>query len=183
MSLSCRSIENHNLCWLAVALLAFPLAAPAGERMGVYFQYARPVLQWSNHVGDAYVIEANSNLVSGVWQPKAVLTTDASTAVWADDGLGQQSLFYRVSLATNAAPFQSLQQALQRACANQKITGASAAALLPQAGFWLGTCGTSDGSVPIRPQTPFELASITKTFVAATVLKLVEDGRLSLNDT
>jgi D-alanyl-D-alanine carboxypeptidase len=37
--------------------------------------------------------------------------------------------------------------------------------------------------VPIRPQTPFELASITKTFIAATVLKLAEEGRLSLSDT
>ena len=92
-------------------------------------------------------------------------------------------MFYRVNLSTNPALFQTLQQALQQACTNQNITGASAAAVLPQAGFWLGTYGTSDGTVPIRPQTPFELASITKTFIAATVLKLVEEGRLSLSDT
>lgn len=166
-----------------VGALLFPTVARPAVPLGIARQYARPVLQWSNQVGAAYVIETRSNLTAGAWQPLAVLTTDAATAAWADDGLPQQARFYRISLSTNPAPFQSLQQALQRACANQKITGASAAAVLPQSGFWLGTCGTSDGTVPIRPQTPFEVASITKTFIAATVLKLVEEGRLSLSDT
>lgn len=34
----------------------------------------------------------------------------------------------------------------------------------------------------IAPQTPFYLGSITKTFTAALVLKLVEEGKLSLDD-
>jgi D-alanyl-D-alanine carboxypeptidase len=166
-----------------VALVLAPLVAGAVGRIGVSLQLARPVLQWSNHVGEAYVIETATNLTSQIWQQRAVLTTDAAMAVWADDGTPQQAVFFRVRLSTNPAPFQSLQQALQRACTNQHITGASAAAVLPQSGFWLGTCGTSDGTVPIRPQTPFEVASITKTFIAAIVLKLVEDGQLSLSDT
>jgi D-alanyl-D-alanine carboxypeptidase len=168
---------------LMVGALLLSTMARSAEPIGICLQYSRPVLQWSNQVGAAYVLEARSNLTAGAWQPQAVLTTDAATAAWADDGLAQQTRFYRVSRSTNPAPFQSLQQALQRACANQKITGASAAAVLPQYGLWLGTCGTSDGTVPIRPQTPFEVASITKTFIATTVLKLVEEGRLSLSDT
>ena len=167
---------------LAVALAA-PLVQAAGGGFEVSWQYASPVLQWSNHVGDAYIIEASPNFTTQAWQQKAVITTDAATAVWADDAPLPQTQFYRVRLATNPAPFQTLQQALKRACTNQHITGASAAALLPQYGLWLGTCGTSEGVTAIRPQTPFEIASITKTFIAVTVLKLVEKGQLSLDDT
>jgi D-alanyl-D-alanine carboxypeptidase len=168
---------------LSFGLSLTVLSAGAVGRISASFQYGQPALEWSNHTGEAYMVETTSNLTRGVWQQKVVLTTDAATAAWADDALLQSRLFYRVSLVTNPAAYQSLQQALQRACANQKITGASAAALLPQNGFWLGTCGTSDGAVPIRPQTPFEVASITKTFIATTVLKLVEEGRLGLSDT
>ena len=167
---------------LVAALLVFPVAARCVGTINVSLQYGLPVLQWSNHVGDAYIVETTTNLAAP-WKQTIVLTTDASLAMWADDSVPQQAVFYRVSLSTNPAPYQSLQQALQRACVNQNITGASAATFVPQNGFWLGTYGTSDGVVPIRPQTPFEIASITKTFVAVTVLRLAEEGRLSLNDT
>lgn len=55
--------------------------------------------------------------------------------------------------------------------------------MMPNQGLWIGTFGTSDGQVPIRPHTPFEVGSVTKTLVAATVLRLVDEGRLSLEDT
>ncbi|MFV7869623.1 serine hydrolase domain-containing protein, partial [Enterococcus faecium] len=35
---------------------------------------------------------------------------------------------------------------------------------------------------PILPTTPFHLASISKTFTAVTVLHLMEQGRISLED-
>jgi CubicO group peptidase (beta-lactamase class C family) len=35
---------------------------------------------------------------------------------------------------------------------------------------------------PITPETPFHLASISKTFTGMTILKLWEEGRISLND-
>ncbi len=36
--------------------------------------------------------------------------------------------------------------------------------------------------MPLTPDTPFRIASVTKTFVAATVLRLVEQGKLALDD-
>ena len=36
---------------------------------------------------------------------------------------------------------------------------------------------------PLAPGARFRIASVTKPFVAAATLRLVEDGRLSLNDT
>jgi D-alanyl-D-alanine carboxypeptidase len=37
-------------------------------------------------------------------------------------------------------------------------------------------------ATPLEPDTPFRIASVTKTFVAATVLKLVGRGRIDLDD-
>jgi len=172
-----------------VGLFAFlflsPLAAPAAEvgQISIRAGYGQPVLCFSNTYGQAYVIQRRTDLASGAWEKLATITAEASEVSWADDGPSSQAVFYRVGLATNATIFQTLQQALRRGCTNQGIVGASAAAILPADGLWIGTYGSSDGISPIRPQTPFEIGSITKTFVAATILRLVEEGRLSLEDT
>lgn len=164
------------------SLLPFAGYSAAIGRIAVRLEHGVPVLNWSNTVGEAYVIEAATNPAAG-WQKRATITTGSADLSWADDALPGQEMFYRVALATDATVFETLQQALHRACTNQGIVGASAAAFLPDEGLWLGTFGTSDGVTPIRPQTPFEVGSVTKTFVATTVLRLAEEGRLSLEDT
>ena len=61
-----------------------------------------------------------------------------------------------------------------------------AAALIRDAGMAaLVTVGSSklDGSAPIHAGQPFRVGSISKSFVAATTLVLVRDGRLGLDDT
>jgi D-alanyl-D-alanine carboxypeptidase len=170
---------------LCALLAAFPSAAQPAEvgRITVSVEHSQPVLHWSNSIGQVYAIQTTADLGTRFWETAAILTTDAAEAVWADESLPRQATFYRVALSTNAAPFQDLQRALQRACANQGIVGASAAAVLPHHGLWLGTSGSSDGKVPIRPQTRFEIGSVTKTFTATTILKLAEEGRLNLEDT
>ena len=150
--------------------------------MTVSMEHGYPVLRWPNTSGQAYLLQTASDLGTTSWETKAILTTDATEVVWADEGLPRQAVFYRAVMSTNPAPFQSLQRALQKARVNQNITGASAAAVLPQRALWLGTSGRSHGTVPIRPQTRFEIGSVTKTFVAVTVLRLVEEGRLGLDD-
>jgi D-alanyl-D-alanine carboxypeptidase len=49
---------------------------------------------------------------------------------------------------------------------------------------WSVAAGLSDTArrVPLVPQQPMRIASNTKTYVAAAVLRLVEQGRLSLKD-
>jgi CubicO group peptidase (beta-lactamase class C family) len=39
-----------------------------------------------------------------------------------------------------------------------------------------------DNKIPVTPQTVFGLASITKTFTGLALLKLVDDGKVNLND-
>lgn len=50
--------------------------------------------------------------------------------------------------------------------------------------IWTGAAGLSDwrSNVPMQPDQTFRIASVTKTFVAATILKLWEDGKLQLTD-
>jgi D-alanyl-D-alanine carboxypeptidase len=169
---------------MALVLSAPSAALAAGiGPVALTLNNGNPVLSWSNSPGQAYLIETATNLAVAGWQRRVALTTEAADVSWADDAVASAAMFYRVTLATNAGIFQTLQQALHRACTNQGIVGACAAAYLPQDGFWLGTCGTSDGTIPIRPQTPFEIGSITKSFVATTILRLAEEGRLNLDDT
>lgn len=50
---------------------------------------------------------------------------------------------------------------------------------------WSGSAGVSNISTnaPLAPDQTFRLASVTKTYVAAAILRLVEDGQLSLETT
>lgn len=49
---------------------------------------------------------------------------------------------------------------------------------------WSVAAGFSDSArkIPLRPEQPMRIASNTKTYVAAALLRLIEDGRLALSD-
>ncbi|MEM1279581.1 MAG: serine hydrolase, partial [Cyanobacteria bacterium P01_H01_bin.152] len=77
--------------------------------------------------------------------------------------------------------------ALDEALANNlppEVPGA-AVAILTKEGQWFGASGLADleNGVPLQPSDRFEAGSITKTFVATTILQLLEEGRLTLEDT
>ena len=65
-----------------------------------------------------------------------------------------------------------------------EIPGAAVAIVAPF-GSWFAASGVSrlEDNTPLGPDDRFEIGSITKTFVATTVLQLVEEGKLSLEDT
>jgi D-alanyl-D-alanine carboxypeptidase len=77
-----------------------------------------------------------------------------------------------------------LQATLERVRENQQLPGAAAAVVIPGAGVWTGGVGEADtgSDRPVTARTLFALGSITKTFVAALMLKLAEDGVLDLDD-
>jgi hypothetical protein len=162
-----------NEGFLAAVLLCsgfrvqWPVQAANAGRVGVALEHAQPVLGWSNGAGQVYAIQTSSNLAAHDWETRANLTTDAAEAVWADDSLPGQAEFYRVVLSTNPAVFQDLQRALQRACTNQGIVGASAAAIVPDYGLWLGAYRYSSNHIPVRPQTRFEVARTASNSVSS----------------
>jgi D-alanyl-D-alanine carboxypeptidase len=111
-------------------------------------------------------------------------TTDLPYAFWpiphGPDGGGtaQPIDLLPVSSAQSAA----LQAAVDRAKAafglNAVAVGVSADARVG----WSGASGLPrDGVTPLSGATPFAIASVTKTFTAAIVLQLVEEGRVDLD--
>lgn len=65
------------------------------------------------------------------------------------------------------------------------VRGAALWAGSPAVGLrWQGAAGEADpeGPVPMSPEHPVRIASNTKTFIAAAVLRLAEEGRLGIDD-
>ena len=76
----------------------------------------------------------------------------------------------------------ALQTAVDRARAAFGL-GAVAVGVSSNATFgWSGASGPPrDGHTPLSGATPFAIASVTKTFTAAVVLELVDEGRIDLD--
>ncbi len=58
----------------------------------------------------------------------------------------------------------------------------AAAVIDGRRGTWTGAAGTSDGEVPLDVAAQFGIGSVTKTVIAAQVLRLVEEGRVELDE-
>ena len=63
------------------------------------------------------------------------------------------------------------------------IPGVSATIILPDGASWTGTSGMADvrARKPVTDNTAFAIASISKTFTAALILALAEDGAIDLD--
>lgn len=89
---------------------------------------------------------------------------------------------HRKSVSPSLA--RKLQAALDKAVEDNQLPGATVGLVTPQ-GTWFGASGVSnlETKQPMRPNYIFGVGSTTKLFTAATVLKLAEEGKLSLDDT
>jgi CubicO group peptidase (beta-lactamase class C family) len=67
--------------------------------------------------------------------------------------------------------------------AHRAFTGIALAVRTPSL-EWNGATGVTarKTGAPLDPDAPFRIASVTKTFTAAAILRLVEEGKLSLDD-
>lgn len=81
------------------------------------------------------------------------------------------------SLATFEVELEAVRQEL-------KIPGMSAAVVKDGQLVWARGLGFADieKQVPATPDTPYELASVTKTSAAVVIMQLVQEGKLSLDD-
>lgn len=78
---------------------------------------------------------------------------------------------------------EQLQEALDNARASYDLIGVSAAVIVPGQEIWTGASGFSRPPNKMRPDMLFGIGSVTKTFTAALILKLAEEGLLSLDDS
>jgi D-alanyl-D-alanine carboxypeptidase len=73
-------------------------------------------------------------------------------------------------------------QAVLDAAVDQGLPGISATVMVADGGTWSGAAGTADGVHPVEARSQFAIASITKTVIAAEVMRLSERGLLRLSD-
>lgn len=79
---------------------------------------------------------------------------------------------------------EALQQLLEEKCAESTFEGVSYSIAVPGYEIWTGTYGNLGRAVKtaITPNSVFGIASVTKTYVAAIILQLRDEGKLRLDD-
>src|SRR5581483_9522915 len=83
---------------------------------------------------------------------------------------------------TLAAP--TLNDALRASATTRKIPAVSAMVATPDRVVWSGAFGTRDSAsgIPVKPDSIFSIASMTKAITTTAALQLVERGMLSLHE-
>jgi D-alanyl-D-alanine carboxypeptidase len=78
---------------------------------------------------------------------------------------------------------EKLQEALDNGFESSNGKGVSAAVIMSDGEKWIGANGVSYGTTEITPDMRFGTGSMGKMFTAVTILQLVEEGLLSLEDS
>ncbi len=109
-------------------------------------------------------------------------TTDAALEAPRTYALGEFPEFPSGPLSESiAARFQAV---LDEAVDKGTFTGVTAAVIVADRGSWTGAAGSMEGveDVPLTPDSRLPTHSAGKNIVAAQVLRLVEEGKLGLDD-
>ncbi|HWK81528.1 MAG TPA: serine hydrolase domain-containing protein [Thermomicrobiales bacterium] len=79
----------------------------------------------------------------------------------------------------------ALEAAVQAFMDDTGFPGAITLVAMPESETWIGAFGIADreAGTPMRTDMRLRVGSVTKTFTATVVLQLVDEGRLSLDDT
>lgn len=80
-------------------------------------------------------------------------------------------------------PADELQATLDAGVREHGGKGFAFAVIMADGTRWVGVSGVSHGTTAITPDMPFAAGSITKTWTAATILQLADEGVLDLEDT
>ncbi|MDA8370438.1 MAG: serine hydrolase [Nocardiopsaceae bacterium] len=139
--------------------------------------------RWAALVG---VVVAATTTVIGVQLTRPQGADSADSAGTDDDALGASEEALpppRLTAKERILLQRSLNQVVE-----QGSSGAVAELVVRNeegADVWNGVAGVADRTTgePVDPTAHFRIASLSKPFVAATVLQLVEEGRLGLDDT
>ena len=90
----------------------------------------------------------------------------------------------RGGLTATAAARTSLQARLDQLRERYGVPGISVTILFPDGSSWVGVSGMADVATrtPVTTSTSFAIASVSKTFTAALVLALAQDGAMELDE-
>ncbi len=78
---------------------------------------------------------------------------------------------------------EKLQKALDDGMKKYDGKGVSVAIMMQDGEMWSGVSGISDDGVPVTTDMLFSAGSITKMFTACTILQLVKEEKISLDDS
>ncbi len=83
-----------------------------------------------------------------------------------------------------AAAFPEIEKAFTAYVERQQMPGAVMGIIVDGELVWMKAAGVREttGKAPVTPDTVFRIASMTKSFTAMAILKLRDDGKLSLDD-
>jgi D-alanyl-D-alanine carboxypeptidase len=115
--------------------------------------------------------------------PSASPETRAATSALlpaADTRLGHFPAFPEAQLPDSMAA--SLQAVLDQAVADDIVRGATAAVVVAGSGNWAGAAGVDRQGGALTADSRLLTASVGKTVTAAQILRLVDDGKLRLDD-
>ena len=87
-------------------------------------------------------------------------------------------------LGATPATRHALQARLDQLRERYGVPGISVTILFPDGSSWLGVSGVADvgAKTPVTPSTSFAIASVSKTFTAALVIALAQDGKVELDE-
>src|SRR5688572_23010164 len=117
---------------------------------------------------------------------ESVPTTPAETSAVADPlptvstRLGDFPAFPDAQLPDSVAG--ALQAVLDQAVADDIVRGATAAVIVAGSGSWAGAAGVDRQGSTLTADSRLLTASVGKTVTAAQILRLVDDGKLRLDD-
>src|SRR5262249_37207016 len=81
-----------------------------------------------------------------------------------------------------AATAAKLRVARDAARKNQRLPSVTATVLVAGRGAWSGAAGTADGTHPVVARSEYGIGSISKTVIAAEIMRLADQGKLRLSD-
>src|SRR5690349_21504877 len=109
----------------------------------------------------------------------APTTTDAAPSVSASPSTGAP--FPALPTAALPAAQAAAMDAEMTRWVDTGLLSGVTVAVVTQAGTWSGAAGVDGAGTTLVPDSAMAIASITKTFVAAEVMHLVEDGSVDLD--
>jgi D-alanyl-D-alanine carboxypeptidase len=157
-----------------------PLASPAARLDGNEAVAAASVAPAAASVAPAAASAAPGASVAPSAAPAAARPSPAPAPSPAPHLPGRPAVLPAQTVRISDA---ALDAALGRWLKATGTPGISAAIVWPGGRVWTGAIGTADAAsdVPMTPDTALSFASVTKTFTAALVLQLVDEGTLELD--
>lgn len=170
--------------------MRFPTASPGARAPGEARKPAEGSSGWgirSSRAGPARSRARKSLLLAAAAMSLLTAACSGGGAASTTEGTTSTSTTGAATTAPPVVPPEraaALQAELDGFVAASSTAGVSAAVLWADGAFWEGSAGLADETAgrALTPRDTMRIASTTKSFTAAVVLQLVEEGRLGLDD-